>query len=235
MSAATPSIRPAPTLHQTEGMKLVRWIFFSLLAAAIPMTIAGEVGSAYLWAFAAGCSAVALYAVHIVSPELARERYHPPNPGLDGATLRWVRLITLGTAVFALLDSGRWHLSAPMPAGWRTVGLLAFFAGTGMFVYAMSFNRFFSSVVRIQAERGHHVIDSGPYARVRHPGYVGMLLFGASMPLALGSWWAFLPGSVCVAFGFRRLWIEDRFLQANLPGYREYAARIRYRLVPGVW
>jgi protein-S-isoprenylcysteine O-methyltransferase Ste14 len=226
---------PMPPVHRTEARKLARWAFFSLLAAAIPMAIAGDVGSPHLWALAAGCSAVALYAVHTVSPELARERYHPPSPGLDGATLRWVRLLVFATIVFALLDSGRWHVSAPMPGAWRAAGLVAFLSGIAMFVYAMSVNRFFSSVVRIQEERGHHVIDSGPYAHVRHPGYVGMLLVGATMPLALGSWWAFLPGSVAVFFGFLRVWIEDRFLAANLPGYREYAARVRYRLVPGIW
>ena len=235
MASAASPVPTLPSVQAPEGMKLARWAFFSLLAAAIPMAIAGEVRSVYLWAFAAGCSAVALFAVHTVSPELARERYHPPNPGLDGATLRWVRLLIFATVVFALLDSGRWHVSAPMPAGWRIVGLVAFFIGTGMFVYAMSVNRFFSSVVRIQDDRGHHLIDSGPYARVRHPGYVGMLLFGATMPLAFGSWWAFLPGCVIVAFGFRRVWLEDRFLSANLPGYREYTARVPYRLLPGVW
>jgi protein-S-isoprenylcysteine O-methyltransferase Ste14 len=235
MAAAASPVPTVPSVHPTEANKLIRWAFFSLLAAVIPMAIAGEVGSVYLWALAAGCSAVAFYAVHTISPELARERYHPPSPGLDGATLRWVRPIIFATVVFALLDSGRWHVSAPMPAGWRIVGLIAFFTGLAMFVYPMSVNRFFSSVVRIQAERGHHVIDSGPYARVRHPGYVGMLLFGATMPLALGSWWAFLPAIAIVGFGFRRVWVEDRFLVANLPGYREYTARVRYRLLPGIW
>ena len=216
-------------------MKLARWAFFSLLAAAIPMTIAGDVSSAYLWSLAAGCSAVALYAVHAVSPDLARERYHPPSPGLDGVALRWVRGMAFATIVFALLDSGRWHVSPPMPAPWRIAGLIAFFGGIGMFVYAMSVNRFFSSVVRIQEDRGHHVIDGGPYAVVRHPGYVGMLLTWATMPLALGSWWAFVPGCVIVGFGFLRVRGEDRFLAVNLPGYREYAARVRYRLMPGIW
>src|SRR5687768_2344378 len=142
MAAASSSLPTAPPVNPTEGIKLVRWVFFSLLAAVIPMTIAGEVRSAYLWALAAGCSAVAFYAVHTVSPELARERYHPPSNGLDGSTLRWVRLIILATVVFALVDSGRWHVSAPMPAGWRIAGLVAFFTGLAMFVYAMSVNRF---------------------------------------------------------------------------------------------
>ena len=230
------SVASAIPLPDRSGLaKLGRWALFSLLAAAIPMAIAGEIASAHLWALAAGCSAVALYAVHVVSPELARERYHPPSPGLDGRALRWVRPLVFATVVFALLDSGRWHLSAPMAAGWRSGGLVLFLSGLALFVYPMSVNRFFSSVVRIQKERGHHVIDSGPYAHVRHPGYVGMLLVGATMPLALGSWWAFLPGSVMVFFGFLRVWIEDRFLAANLPGYPEYAARVRYRLLPGIW
>ena len=93
MAAAASPVQTVPSVQPTEGMKLVRWAFFSLLAAAIPMAIAGEVGSGYLWAFAAGCSAVAFYAVHTVSPELARERYHPPSPGLDGTALFWVRPI----------------------------------------------------------------------------------------------------------------------------------------------
>lgn len=235
MASVASPVLPTPSLPISEGRKLVRWGFFSLLAAAIPMVIAGDIRSAYLWALAAGCSAVAFYAVHTISPELARERYHPPSPGLDGVALRWVRGIAFAAIVFALLDSGRWHLSAAMPAGWRIAGLITFVGGIGMFVYAMSVNRFFSSVVRIQEERGHHVIDSGPYALVRHPGYVGMLLAWATMPLALGSWWAFLPGSVIMTFGFLRVLGEDRFLTAHLPGYREYAARVRYRLLPGIW
>src|SRR5690349_1588620 len=102
MIAATPAVS---SVRQTEATKLGRWALFSLLAAATPMAIAGDVGSGYLWALAAGCSAVAFYAVHTVSPELARERYHPPSPGLDGATLRWVRVGAFAAIVFALLDS----------------------------------------------------------------------------------------------------------------------------------
>ena len=88
-------------------------------------------------------------------------------------------------------------------------------------------------MVRIEDDRGHHLVDHGPYARVRHPGYGGMLLAFATLPLALGSWWTFLPIIVPLAFGLRRVWIEDRFLSTNLPGYREYATRVRFRLVAG--
>jgi protein-S-isoprenylcysteine O-methyltransferase Ste14 len=143
--------------------------------------------------------------------------------------------MALLSLVFALLDGARWHWSAPTPAAWRIVGVATFLVGLAGFVYAMSVNRFFSSVVRIQDDRGHHVIDVGPYARIRHPGYVGMLAFAMAMPLAFGSWWAFVPGAPMVAFTLHRVWIEDAFLLAHLPGYREYADRVRYRLVPGVW
>jgi protein-S-isoprenylcysteine O-methyltransferase Ste14 len=100
---------------------------------------------------------------------------------------------------------------------------------------AMRANRFFSPVVRIQTDRGHHVIDTGPYAHVRHPGYAGMI---PSMPfsaLALGSWAAFAISLVYVGMIVRRVLFEDAFLHEHLAGYREYAQRVRYRLLPGVW
>jgi hypothetical protein len=80
MASAGSPVQTVPSVHPTEGMKLARWAFFSLLGAVIPMAIAGEVSSGYLWALAAGCSAVALYAIHTVSPELTRERYHRRAP-----------------------------------------------------------------------------------------------------------------------------------------------------------
>jgi protein-S-isoprenylcysteine O-methyltransferase Ste14 len=231
-----PSASPAGSpLEIPSHSALVRWALATTVIMIVLFGIAGDLRSPYLWGLSAGCSAIALYAIRTVSPELARERYHPPTAGADGDMLHVARFIGLATIVFALLDSGRWHLSPPMPAALRVAGLAAFIGGMALFVYAMSVNRFFSSVVRIQTDRGHHVIDSGPYARVRHPGYIGMLLVSALMPVAFGSWWAFLPGSLMVAFTLRRVWLEDRFLQANLPGYREYAGRVRSRLLPGIW
>jgi protein-S-isoprenylcysteine O-methyltransferase Ste14 len=232
MPAAERSASPAflPTAARWR-----RWGLVTLAIAALLVGISGDVRSPYLWALIAGCSGVALFVVTAIAPDLARERYHPPSQGLDGALLWWVRPIAMASLVFALLDSGRLHVSPPMEAPWRIAGIAAFLVGLSTFVYAMSVNRFFSSVVRIQDDRGHHVIDHGPYARVRHPGYVGMLLAYATLPLALGSWWTLAPTTILLAFGLHRVWIEDRFLSSNLPGYREYAARVRFRLVPGVW
>ena len=99
----------------------------------------------------------------------------------------------------------------------------------------MNANRFFSSVVRIQTDRGHSVQTGGPYALIRHPGYAGALLYDLAAPLLLGSWWGLIPAAVTVALVILRTRLEDRKLQTELDGYAEYAARVRYRLVPGIW
>jgi protein-S-isoprenylcysteine O-methyltransferase Ste14 len=96
-------------------------------------------------------------------------------------------------------------------------------------------NRFFSPTVRIQSDRGHQVISGGPYQIIRHPGYSGWILQMLAAPLALGSWWGLIPGllSACL-YGIRTA-LEDRTLHRELPGYTDYAARVRYRLLPGIW
>ncbi|MCC7513034.1 MAG: isoprenylcysteine carboxylmethyltransferase family protein, partial [Anaerolineae bacterium] len=94
---------------------------------------------------------------------------------------------------------------------------------------------FFSGVVRIQKERGHVVVDSGPYRLVRHPGYLGSVIGDLGIPLLLGSYWALIPALLTVGAVFVRAALEDKTLQDELPGYIEYARRTRYRLIPGVW
>jgi protein-S-isoprenylcysteine O-methyltransferase Ste14 len=101
--------------------------------------------------------------------------------------------------------------------------------------WAQAANKFFEPTVRIQADRGQQVIDSGPYAIVRHPGYVGGMLFSLGIALALGSLWALIPAFLAsLVLVLRTKW-EDQTLQAKLSGYKEYAQRVRYRLIPGVW
>jgi protein-S-isoprenylcysteine O-methyltransferase Ste14 len=103
------------------------------------------------------------------------------------------------------------------------------------FYRAMHENHFFSSVVRLQTERGHRVVDTGPYAVVRHPGYAGVLLMTPFSGLALGSFVAAAIGLVMTALILRRVLFEDAFLQENLAGYKEYSGRVTSRLIPGVW
>jgi protein-S-isoprenylcysteine O-methyltransferase Ste14 len=140
----------------------------------------------------------------------------------------------LAIPILAALDDGRYHWF-PVPWWICVLGYALLIAGMAGLTWAESVNRFFEPTVRIQTERGHKVIDTGPYAIVRHPGYVSAFLLFIGMPLALGSLWASIPAILlCLLLVLRTVW-EDQTLQEELAGYREYAKRVRYRLVPGVW
>ena len=101
--------------------------------------------------------------------------------------------------------------------------------------WALAENRFFSGVVRIQTDRGHVVCDTGPYRFVRHPGYAGSILPVFGIVLALGSVWTLIPAAVAAIIGVIRTTLEDQTLQKELPGYRDYTQRVRYRLIPGIY
>jgi protein-S-isoprenylcysteine O-methyltransferase Ste14 len=101
--------------------------------------------------------------------------------------------------------------------------------------WAVVSNKFFSDVIRIQTDRGHTVISDGPYRFMRHPGYVGMILYSLAAPFLLDSPWALIPGGLTVLLVIVRTVVEDRTLLEQLDGYQEYAGRVRYRLLPGVW
>ena len=119
-------------------------------------------------------------------------------------------------------------------AAWL-LGLAIFTPGWTLVIWSMVVNPFFEKTVRIQTDHGHRVIDTGPYAYVRHPGYVGFAGWMLSTPLLLASAWAFVPALVAVVALVIRTALEDRTLHAELPGYPEYVARVRFRLIPGVW
>lgn len=115
------------------------------------------------------------------------------------------------------------------------LGFILISLGYAFGVWALVENRFFSSVVRIQADRGHVVCDSGPYRIVRHPGYAGSILPLLGIVLALGSVWTLIPAVVALIIAVIRTALEDQTLQEELPGYRDYARRVRYRLIPGIY
>lgn len=136
--------------------------------------------------------------------------------------------------VVAGLDH-RFGWSPVFPTWLNAIGFLLIASGYAFAVWALVENRFFSSMVRIQLERGHAVCDSGPYRIVRHPGYAGNLLATPGIVLALSSVWTLVPAGIALVITVIRTVLEDRTLQEELPGYREYASRVRYRLFPGVY
>jgi protein-S-isoprenylcysteine O-methyltransferase Ste14 len=170
-----------------------------------------------------------------IDPELRQERFRPA-PGGQDRHFRWIVLpFLLAHLVVAGLDVGRFGWSREVPPTVHAAGLVGVALCLGLVCRAMTANRFFSPVVRIQQERGHHVVMTGPYRYVRHPGYVGGMLAALCGAVVLGSWWSMVPLAPYLLLFVRRAAMEDRFLQRELEGYAEYAKQVRYRLVPGVW
>ena len=129
----------------------------------------------------------------------------------------------------------RFNWSPEFPLWLSIVGFIFIAFGYAFAAWALAENRFFSSVVRIQTDRGHLVCDTGPYRFVRHPGYAGSMLPLFSIVLALGSVWTLIPAAVATIIGVIRTALEDQTLQEELSGYRDYAQRVRYRLIPGIY
>jgi protein-S-isoprenylcysteine O-methyltransferase Ste14 len=140
----------------------------------------------------------------------------------------------LAIPIVAALDDGRFHW-LPVPWWGCVMGYTLLITGMVGLTWAESVNKFFEPSVRIQTDRGHRVIDSGPYSIVRHPGYVSGFLVIIGMPVCLGSLWALIPAVLaCLLLVVRTIW-EDQTLRNELTGYQEYARRVQYRLIRGIW
>lgn len=211
---------------------LLRWLFTTALVGAA-VIMGGDPSDAWLWAYVLSFTAVGSWAIVSMDDDLAKERFTPPDPGADKLSLRVVRLVALAHIIVGVLDN-RFDWTA-VPPLIRGAGLATFLIAFALIVQAMRTNRFFSAVVRIQSDRGHHVVDRGPYAVIRHPGYAGMIVAVPASGLALGSWWALGAGLLYSGLVLRRVLFEDRYLRERLQGYRDYSRRVPYRLVPGVW
>ena len=129
----------------------------------------------------------------------------------------------------------RYHWSPEFPLWINVIGFILIAFGYAFAAWAVAENRFFSSLLRIQTERGHVVCDTGPYRFVRHPGYAGNILALFGIVLALGSIWTLIPAMVALIIALIRTVLEDQTLQDELPGYRDYARRVRYRLIPRIY
>jgi protein-S-isoprenylcysteine O-methyltransferase Ste14 len=217
-------------------MAIIFWVLLmeGLMAATL-FGSAGRIDLPWFWAFLAVHTALLLAGIRLMDPELRKERL---RPGPGGRT-RWIRIVAmpmiLGHLIVAGLDVGRFGWSGAIPLAVQAGALGIYAAGMGLSLWASAANRFFSPVVRIQAERGHHVVVAGPYRYIRHPGYTGLMVASLCGGVALGSWWSLVPLVPFVGMFLWRTAMEDRFLRAGLEGYLGYAERVRYRLVPGLW
>ncbi len=201
-------------------------------------------GLAGRWDYWQGWVYVVLNAIIVVvmatrltpDPDLIEERLNPKE-GVKSWDKVYFAVSTplffVGMGLAGLDARFGWTKDMPLVVYWAGVAL--YIIGQGMMQWARYTNRFFSSMVRIQTDRGQTVCKGGPYHFVRHPGYTGGFLFEAVTGIVLGSWWACIPQLLAALTLIWRTGLEDKTLQAELPGYAEYASETRYRLVPGVW
>jgi len=215
-------------------------VFTLLLQAAILFLSSGILAWMWAWVFIAlNLAGMAINARIMLrySPETIAER--AKTQGMKSWDKIVAGLWALMYYIVMLLVAGldrRFSWSGSLALAYHIAGGVFFAAGFALFSWAMVTNAYFSTVARIQEERAHTVCTSGPYRFVRHPGYLG---FGLAQmlgtPLMLGSLWSLIPGGLATVLMVIRTALEDRMLQAELDGYQDYAQRVRYRLLPGVW
>ena len=232
-------------MEDQAKMNIPRVVIMLLLVLVVfplmPMLISGRWNWWQAWLMAAVFILTFIISRAIArrrTPDILKERV---NYNLQSNTQpwdKWLSPVVAFGSVFILLVAGldalfHWSVGFSFPV--EMIGLVLIVVGYVLGSYAFIENSYFSGTVRIQEERGHRVVSSGPYSWVRHPGYMSSLVASLGMPLLLDSAWAFIPVVVFGIFFIIRTKLEDRFLQENLPGYREYAQKVRYRLLPGVW
>jgi protein-S-isoprenylcysteine O-methyltransferase Ste14 len=195
---------------------------------------AGRWDLPWFWAVAAVHVLAVTVAWLTMDPELRRERLRPRR-GRDEHLRRISAPLLIAHLAVAGLDVGRYHWSPPLPAAVQATGFVIYTLSVAFVIWAIAQNRFFSPVVRIQARKGHHVISTGPYRFVRHPGYTGMIVASITEAVAFGSLYSLIPLVPFILLIVRRTILEDSILRDELDGYSEYANRVRFRLVPGLW
>ncbi|MCJ7549050.1 MAG: isoprenylcysteine carboxylmethyltransferase family protein [Anaerolineae bacterium] len=239
--AAKTSGQPAAQLN-THATLVRLIIILSVVLASILLISGGDWGWVQGWVYAVVLAIVIVggrWWADIRHPGLLAERVGSQ----DAEDVKpWDRVLSplmgLSSSILLYLAAGLDHRFAGSPpfSTWLTiVGLVLVVAGWALSTWALVENRFFSGVVRIQTDRGHEVCDTGPYRIVRHPGYAGLILTLPGSVLALASLWAIIPVVLALVIAVLRTSLEDRTLQDELAGYREYAQRTRFRLIPGVY
>lgn len=245
MNSNTPTVEVDERPGTTKGIGLGRLLIGAFILMALPAVIlfgsSGRLDWGMAWVYVGLTTAFSLGSRIIMqwkTPELIAERGKFSQK--EGIKLWDKVLMPLGiiVAIVMLIVAGldkRFEWSPNLPLLLHITAFVITALGYSLSTWATLVNRFFSAVVRIQRDREHTVVTSGPYRLIRHPGYAGALVSSLAIPLLLGSLWALIPAALVVCLLILRTALEDRTLQEKLDGYREYAGRVRYRLLPGVW
>ena len=231
-----------PESHRALMRKFIRRTAVSLLfVGAILFGAAGTLNWPEAWIYLALAAAMSFgggFWLARRDPALLSERLgsliQREQKGWDKVLMVVMVALWTGWLILMGLDAGRYHWSE-IPLALQGAGLALICLGAYLVWLTLKANSYAAPVVKIQKARGHVVVTSGPYARIRHPMYAGALLFIAGVPLLLGSWWGLAAGVGLVLIIAMRAVFEERTLAAELEGYADYAARVRYRLVPYLW
>ena len=229
-------ITPNTALVKMVVRTLVSW----LLIAVLLFLGAGRFDWGLGWLFFVIWGVLKLlfiFILRLTDPDLLVERTvrHENTQPYDRIILPVYFIFSFGTILVAGIDGGRFHRSVIMPASLIIMAYIVYLLGNGLASWAVGANPFFSSESRYQEERGQDVVRVGPYRFVRHPAYLAAVLMWPVTGLLLNSWWAVVPGVLAAVMMFIRTVCEDRMLQTKLPGYREYARQVRFKLLPGIW
>jgi len=211
--------------------RVLRWV----VPLGLFAWIGWRIDLARYWVLCAILVAWVIVVSRSVDPTLFRERFHPAGPTVDRHAMRAIRGAAVSSLVLTLADIGDFHWSDTVAPVTRQAAMIACVLALVLLGRCMIANRFFSSAIRLQPDRGHRVVHAGPYAVIRHPGYLAMTLLMPAIALALGSWMGLAPALIYSVLIIRRAVVEDRYLRAHLDGYADYALRVRFRLLPGVW
>jgi protein-S-isoprenylcysteine O-methyltransferase Ste14 len=224
-------------LLRSKARLIFRFVFSTALMAFVIIKSAGTVNYWQGWVYMTLFTYLAVFTMLVLPSDLAMERMNP-GEGVKKWDYVFVAFYTPMTFVIPALsaaDAHRFHLSPGLPVSINAAAFLFIFFGTSLLVRSTWINQYFSSVIRIQNDRGQKVIQDGPYQIVRHPGYLGGMVIYLFLPPALNSLLGYAGAIPLIAALIIRTYFEDRTLQQELDGYRDYANIVKYRLIPKVW
>lgn len=220
---------------------VIQVLIFIVLVPFLPLIIAWQWGWWEAWFYALASIlgfVISRYLAWRKNPDILAERgkflqHDNPEP-FDKILSPLLALAGGLIPVVAGLDA-RFGPTIEFEPVIKAISVVLLLAGYVLGSYALIENAFFSGMVRIQDDRGQHVIDTGPYSWVRHPGYSGAMITYIAVPFLLESLWAFIPVALAFIFLFMRTSLEDKALQEKLAGYQDYTRKVKYRLIPGIW